>query len=456
MASVQRVLQPSVEYAMIECMALDTDTGGPSNLLTQLALSGDKVTGRVKAGLTSYVLMTSAAGVARSAWQKGRARLEYSVTINADDDIYPEVQRAVVERMPSTRRRSVTARTSRGGGLTRPFHEIYHDGGKPQDRSLSVFYDGSRQSIVIDGHKIAVTIVKPQPMGVITLDEGKRPPKVDQLMFTCYGAAARDAVVKFLDEITEESNKAQHQPDFYLASRWGDWQRRRDLPRRSLDTIVLRDDQRDSLVDDLAQFRSSSAMYDKLGIPYHRGYLLHGPPGTGKTSIARALATHFGLDIYYMPLSDIAADANLIQLVAGVGPQSLLLLEDIDVLHAAKSRDDEKDKVTLSGLLNALDGVATPHGLVVVMTTNHLEKLDPALIRPGRVDRLELIDHLDDDQLSRLVRMFLGYTPDLPPLGGLKVTPAEVVDIVKANITDPDAALKALYGMLSDSVDVAA
>ena len=155
---------------------------------------------------------------------------------------------------------------------------------------------------------------------------------------------------------------------------------------------------------------STQAWYGARGIPYRRGYLFHGEPGTGKTSLAMAIAGRFGLDIYVISLLDMSiGDSELIGLFNTLPPKCLLLLEDIDTVglqrespsrrrngpkRLAKIGDDEEDdneenaqlsRVSLSGLLNAIDGVAAPEGHILIMTTNRPEQLDEALVRSGRI-----------------------------------------------------------------------
>ena len=161
-------------------------------------------------------------------------------------------------------------------------------------------------------------------------------------------------------------------------------------------TVVLDEEQKDKLVVDMNEFLlpSSPRWYATRGIPYRRGYLLHGPPGTGKSSLSFALAGLFGLDIHVLSLRNPAMnDAQLNHLFSTLPTRCLVLLEDIDT--AGLKRDTEPssniavdivERVSLSGLLNAIDGVASQEGRILVMTTNDPEKLDPALVRPGRVD----------------------------------------------------------------------
>lgn len=131
-------------------------------------------------------------------------------------------------------------------------------------------------------------------------------------------------------------------------------------------------------------------------MPYRRGHLYYGPPGTGKTSLSFALAGKFRLAIHCMSLSDqTLTDDDLGLLFHRLPDPCIVLLEDIDAtsfirkrttVNSSNAGPEEGQGILLSGLLNAMDGVASPEGVVLIMTTNHPEKLDDALIRDGRVD----------------------------------------------------------------------
>ncbi|KAM7427693.1 mitochondrial chaperone [Porites harrisoni] len=150
------------------------------------------------------------------------------------------------------------------------------------------------------------------------------------------------------------------------------------------------------------------------GIPYRRGYLLFGPPGCGKSSFIQALAGELDYSICVMNLSDRSlSDDRLIHLMSCAPQQSIVLLEDIDAAFVKRTDEKEEGKaysypnrVTFSGLLNTLDGVASSEERLVFMTTNHLDRLDPALIRPGRVDLKQEIGLASKSQLYKMYRRF--------------------------------------------------
>ena len=185
--------------------------------------------------------------------------------------------------------------------------------------------------------------------------------------------------------------------------------------KRALDTVVLRDELSNFIVKDLSSFLSKSDFYYSTGTPYHRGYLLEGPPGGGKSSLVQALATHFDFPLYVLNLQGVRGDDQLRTLFRSISKKSFLLIEDIDTVFISESRKNKEEisgenesrgGVTLGGFLNVLDGVFAADGLVVFMTTNHPEKLDSALIRPGRIDERIRIDYASPEQAAILFRKF--------------------------------------------------
>ena len=158
--------------------------------------------------------------------------------------------------------------------------------------------------------------------------------------------------------------------------------------------VIMDEKEKRALLGDINSFLDpgARAWYSNRGIPYRRGYLLHGPPGTGKSSLSLSIAGCFHLDIYILSLSSIRED-GLNRLFAELPQHCVILLEDVDAVSETRSRDSEgedcKDigKVPLSALLNVLDGVASYEGRVLIITINHVEKLNADLVRPGRTDR---------------------------------------------------------------------
>ncbi len=179
-------------------------------------------------------------------------------------------------------------------------------------------------------------------------------------------------------------------------------------------------------------FRTSNAFvphahrYRSLGVPYHRGYLLYGPPGTGKSSLASALGARFGMSIYAVNLAEMN-DRTLKGAMNSVPEGSIILFEDIDCMRsrggaiesndwtpvqpaspdaAVNTRASDRIGVSLSGLLNVLDGFQAPENVIFVMTTNDIDALDRALLRPGRIDYRLFLGEAAESQKVELYRRF--------------------------------------------------
>lgn len=167
-------------------------------------------------------------------------------------------------------------------------------------------------------------------------------------------------------------------------------------PSRPLSSVIVDGNTKEELRQDAIRFLGAEEWYASKGIPYRRGYLLHGPPGCGKSSLVTALAGDLRLPIVLVPLNDKSmSNGNLMSILGESPKDSIILIEDIDcVLPRGGLNQSARDMmmrmghepVTLSGLLNAIDGVGAQEGRLLFMTTNHIDRLDEALIRPGRVD----------------------------------------------------------------------
>ncbi|EJD42258.1 P-loop containing nucleoside triphosphate hydrolase protein [Auricularia subglabra TFB-10046 SS5] len=251
---------------------------------------------------------------------------------------------------------------------------------------------------------------------------------------------------------------AIHRIQIYFADSHGSWRWTDSRHKRPMSSIVLQPGVKEMLLADARDFLRSEKWYADRGIPFRRGFLLFGVPGSGKTSLIHAIAGELSLDIYVVSLSaSWMTDSTLTTLMGRVPARCILLLEDLDAAFTRSvTRDSgstgapnknnsnnsngnngnnnnsnnngnnsnnnngngsdsisDLNTLSLSGLLNAIDGVAAAEGRLLFATTNHLERLDPALSRPGRMDVWVEFKNATKWQAEQLFRNF--FPMDSPP-----------------------------------------
>ena len=250
-----------------------------------------------------------------------------------------------------------------------------------------------------------------------------------------------------VEECRDKAIPADDKIDVLVAN-YNCWSVGTRITPRPLDSVILDGDQAEQLLADMREFQSSRDWYRDIGVPYRRGYLLFGPPGNGKTSVVKALAGALDLSIYLLMLADRDMnDQRINELLARVPDKSILLLEDIDCAFAKRKQASGKDNgLTFSGLLNAIDGVASAEGRIIMMTTNHIEKLDPALIRPGRADVKLEFGNATAEQGRQLYRRFYPNHAERADdfadrLEDRKFSMATLQDFLMLHRRDPDAAI---------------
>ncbi|TVU01935.1 hypothetical protein EJB05_52582 [Eragrostis curvula] len=241
----------------------------------------------------------------------------------------------------------------------------------------------------------------------------------------------------------------------------------------TFDTLAMDQKLKQSIIDDLNRFIKRKDYYKKIGKAWKRGYLLYGPPGTGKSSLIAAMANHLRFDIYDLELTEVNSNSDLRRLLVGMSNRSILVVEDIDCTIELKQREEleksdklgsteEKkgeDKVTLSGLLNFVDGLWSTTGeeRIIIFTTNYKERLDPALLRPGRMDMHIHMGYCTPESFRILVNNYhsidyhVTYIEIEELIKEVMVTPAEVAEVLMRN-DDTDVALHDLVNLLKSKM----
>ncbi|KAF2872718.1 hypothetical protein BDV95DRAFT_570467 [Massariosphaeria phaeospora] len=272
---------------------------------------------------------------------------------------------------------------------------------------------------------------------------------------------------------------------------------------RKLDTVDMSEDIKQDLIQDAEYYYSneSKQFFADCGIPYRRGYLFYGPPGTGKTSFSAALAGHLNCDVYMINLATgEMSDGKLHRLFLALPKKCVVVIEDIDSAGIGREQGDSSENaprptspqvaqlpmtlhsatsmrasarrqpqiVTLSGLLNAIDGNASQEGRLLVMTSNNPHTLDEALVRPGRVDKRIFFGNMRTPAIRAIFLRLVGraasakgnYT--LPQLEVLAetfaervpddtFTPAKVQNFLQSCRGDPEKALQGVDAWVAEN-----
>jgi hypothetical protein len=385
-------------------------------------------------------------------YKKSHAPKYYTIKITEDDQIFEIVEDWLMDALPEEDQRSVYAhsvvtkaldatpgKVRRRFGRETPVEAVLEsDESSDKDRvSINYSFDGTIvQTLTIAGHEVDVYTNVPERSG--GSDGGKKSSWDNRSMnLVCKSVEARNSV---LEEIENQSQHlVESQPRMFVTTRWGDWRKKAAIQPRSRESVVLKEGQMDRILEYLNTFLSNKAAYAKADIPFRTGILLHGEPGSGKSSTALAIANELKMNVYIVSLTSLMSDESLSDCFGAIPANSIVILEDIDIVSAVKNRDDDDDHgVTMTGMLNVLDGFQSPPGVITIMTTNRLDVLDPAIIRPGRVDLMENLDCLDNFQLQGLCSYFMGTIPeDLPhitPEDG--ISSAEVMGVVRKHLPD--------------------
>jgi chaperone BCS1 len=275
----------------------------------------------------------------------------------------------------------------------------------------------------------------------------------------------------------------------------------------TFETLAMDQKQKQSIIDDLDRFTKRKDYYRRIGKAWKRGYLLYGPPGTGKSSLIAAIANHLRFDIYDLELTGVESNSDLRKLLIGMNNRSILVVEDVDCTIELKQREEHDEdeehaksnstgkkseekvplkseylphiykplysisqislsmlmticllsaQVTLSGLLNFVDGLWSTSGeeKIIIFTTNYKERLDPALLRPGRMDMHIHMGYCTLEAFRILANNYHAIDshatyPEIEELiKEVNVTPAEVAEVLMRN-DDTDVALHDLVELLN-------
>jgi len=410
-----------------------------------------------------FALGTSVQFLWRHAFAQFSKYFMSSISVDSDDDIYDHVMAWLAEQHMSQVSRSLMAKTgkesawdsaedrfgeyemdsntlfnfSNWDAKTPPRFEPYFGQHRFWHKRQLFFFERELKQVLASGWA-GSTFKEDETIKLTCIGRSTRP--IKDLILEC-----RE---RYLERGNSQTVVRRPSPKESRVRGRNVWTRVATRPSRPMETVVLNHDEKARILADINEYLhpATPAWYANRGIPYRRGYLFHGPPGTGKTSLSFALSGIFGLDIYCISLLEpTLTEEDLGLLFSNLPRRCVVLLEDIDsaglnrrndrtgeeptetaggqteigreIAKAFKSvhENNEKTKqnqgISLSGLLNAIDGVASHEGRVLVMTTNYPQKLDDALIRPGRVDMIVEFTMATRKQIRELfIRMYSSDT----------------------------------------------
>jgi hypothetical protein len=217
---------------------------------------------------------------------------------------------------------------------------------------------------------------------------------------------------KFLEEVYNHANtKENNNIKVYGPNQKGFWDYLFQNPRREVDTVFIGG--KNEILADLDDFFASEKDYLYFGHPYKRNYLFHGPPGNGKTSFINAIAGKYKLNVFLISFSVNITDEIFKKLISGLRKDSLLVMEDIDVLFQSGGGSGGGGvggkNITMSTILNTLDGLARKNRIICIMSTNHFDVLTDVFKRPGRLDMLVEFKNADKKCFEEMAEFMVKY-----------------------------------------------
>jgi mitochondrial chaperone BCS1 len=310
---------------------------------------------------------------------------------------------------------------------------------------IHIFWDGWRPVWIKRESQLKenTSTYRPGPSSLITIST------------LAFGRTSVERIYSQIRDAAESRNSLK----VFTCSSWGYWTLLMKRERRSLDSIFVDRSTKERIINHVAWYLDNKSWFTDHGIPYRTGILLYGPPGTGKTSLIHAIAGTFDLSIYILNPADLDSENSLRHAMATIGQRSILLIEDADTSIASRAPETKPASnqtvisstpvdvatpikgPTLSGVLNALDGIAAAYGRVLFLTTNHIEKLDPALIRDGRVDMKVELKELQTVDAQEMARSFLPNKSE-----------PELTDLVQTNGPKTGAAWQTFFAEMTKPV----
>lgn len=359
-------------------------------------------------------------------------RVMYSYEINTDDELYHNISTWLLENTElGTKQFKASQRFENNSSSLRLST-------KPVNRSW----------FKLGGAKVYAQFIEKEP----SIKSWGDRVEMSTLSLGTYSKKGSQQIEKLLAELASKSSEFR---SVWITDGYG-WEKTLATIEREFDYLVLSGETEEVIKQDLATFLNSEEKYSKLGLPYKRNYLLYGKPGVGKSSFIQAMAKYLNVDIYTLNLDTFEKEGTLQRTIGSIPSGSILLLEDVDAISTSLSRKGSKNKeISLSSVLNILDGAISAKGIITILTSNRPESLDKALLRSGRLDLKVHLDYLNKQKTEELVEKLTGVKVELNSHPSQKFCPADIAEIVKRNLHDENKAIKEIkkYAKRSEELD---
>ena len=211
----------------------------------------------------------------------------------------------------------------------------------------------------------------------------------ESIIIKIYSLKGQSQFKRIMSEASNFESNSITNP-FIYDYRWGHWEKVKPITKRKIESIFTEKGIKTKILENINTFLNNKDLYEQIGLNYKYSMIFYGDPGTGKSSLISALGSHYKRNLCYLDISTVESGNYLKTAFATTPENSILIFEDIDCyesLEARKGGNSVFEEINLSTILQLMDGMYLPDGTVVIATTNHLDKLDKALIREGRFDR---------------------------------------------------------------------
>ncbi|ARF12222.1 AAA family ATPase [Klosneuvirus KNV1] len=216
---------------------------------------------------------------------------------------------------------------------------------------------------------------------------------------------------------------------------WNDYHHKTN---KTIKNTIVSDDVNKMLYQDIKTFIDGETFYAKKGIPYKRGYILHGEAGCGKTSVIKAIAGEYKLPMFIVDLSVFRNNNELTKIISEINgyvmnkQKYMLIFEDIDRSQVFDRRFYDK-RITEDCLLNIFDGLDETYGRITILTTNDVKilKAMPSLTRPGRMDVVIKLSYCTINQVVEIMKLYCEEDFDIGNFDkNIVITPAKLIQLL--------------------------